>query len=196
MTAATKKRLIIGITGASGIIYGIKTLEAARELDLETHLIISKSAEQTRSYETNLSAKQIQTMADVHYANSDIAAAIASGSYKTLGMIIAPCSMRTLAEIANGVTSNLISRAADVILKERRRLVLLVRESPLHAGHLENMLKITNMGGIIAPPVPAFYNNPESIEDIVKHTIGRTFDLFDLDVSWVKRWRDSENLER
>jgi len=184
-----KQRLIIGISGASGIIYGIRLLEILKNTAVETHLVISKSAELTRAAETDLTSKQLRDLADVCYAPADLAAAISSGSYQTIGMIIAPCSMRSLAEIANGVTSTLLTRAADVVLKERRRLVLLVRESPLHAGHIENMLKVTHMGGIIAPPVPAFYNQPQTLDDIVNHTVGRVLDLFNIQADFVKRWK-------
>ncbi|HVV68454.1 MAG TPA: UbiX family flavin prenyltransferase [Gammaproteobacteria bacterium] len=183
-----KSRLIVGISGASGIIYGIRLLELLQPLPIETHLVVSKTAEITRAAEVALTAKQLYALADVHYSVMDLGAAISSGSFKTQGMIIAPCSMRTLAEIASGVTSNLLTRAADVVLKERRRLVLMVRESPLHAGHLENMLKVTHMGGIIAPPVPAFYNQPQTLDDMVNHSVGRVLDLFDIDAGCVKRW--------
>lgn len=186
-----KKRLIIGISGASGIIYGIRLLEILRTTDIEVHLIVSKTAEQTRIIETSLSAKQLKELADVQYAAGDLTAAIASGSYKTMGMMIAPCSIKTLSEIATGITGNLLSRAADVTLKENRRLVLMVRESPLHAGHLESMLKVARMGGIIAPPMPAFYNQPKTLDDMINHTVGRALDLFDIDVNLVKRWGET-----
>lgn len=184
----TQPRLIIGISGSSGIIYGIRLLEALQTLPIETHLVVSKAGHLTRAYETNLSANQLITLADVYHRYHDITAPIASGSFKTLGMIIAPCSMKTLGEIASGVTCNLLSRAADVVLKERRRLVLLPRETPLHAGHLQNMLHITQMGGIICPPVPAFYNQPQTIMDLVDDTAGRVLDLFDIDNNLVRRW--------
>ena len=189
-----KKRLIIGISGASGIIYGIRLLELLRtipdELRPETHLIISKSGEVTLAYETKLKVATVHKLADVIHANKDIGASLASGSFKTMGMIIAPCSVKTLAEIATGVTDTLISRAADVILKERRRLVCMVRETPLHAGHLKNMLSLTEMGAIIAPPVPAFYAKPQSLDDMIDHTIGRILDLFEIDTNCVVRWKD------
>lgn len=185
-----KKRIIVGISGASGIIYGIRLLELLAKTDYETHLIVSKAAQQTRAYETNLTANDLFGLADVSYSLEDIAAAISSGSYKTEGMIIAPCSMRTLASIACGLTSNLLTRAADVVLKERRKLVLLTRETPLHLGHIENMKKATEMGAIIAPPVPAFYNKPQTIDDIVNHSVGRVLDLFDIDTDVVKRWKE------
>jgi 4-hydroxy-3-polyprenylbenzoate decarboxylase len=185
----TVSPIIIAISGASGIIYGIRLLQVLKQLEIPTHLVISKSAELTRAAETSLTHSQLIALADVSYAPGDLAAAISSGSFKTKGMIIAPCSMRSLAEIASGVTSSLLTRAADVVLKERRKLVLMVRETPLHAGHLENMLKVTQMGGIIAPPVPAFYNNPQTLDDIVNHSIGRVLDLFDIEVDFVKRWQ-------
>jgi len=184
-----KQHLIIGISGASGFIYGVRLLELLQATPITTHLIISKAAERTRLEESDYSAEQVRALADVNYAHSDIGAAIASGSFQTLGMIVAPCSMKTLAEIALGMGSNLISRAADVVLKERRRLVLMTRETPLHAIHLENMLKITKVGGIIAPPVPAFYTKPETIDDIVAHSAGRVLDLFGLHLDVIKRWQ-------
>ncbi len=182
-------RLIVGISGASGIIYGVRMLEVLREAGIETHLIMSKSAEITLAYETKLKVKDVKALAHVVYANTDIAAAVSSGSFKTRGMIIAPCSIRTVSEIATGVTSSLMSRAADVVLKERRRLVLMVRESPLHTGHLRTLTAASEIGAIIAPPLPAFYSQPKSIDDIVDHTVGRALDLFDIDVGLVKRWR-------
>lgn len=191
-----KNRLIIGISGASGIIYGIRLLELLRtipdELRPETHLIISKSGEVTLAYETKLKVATVHKLADVIHANKNIGASLASGSFKTMGMIIAPCSVKTLAEIATGVTDTLISRAADVILKERRRLVCMVRETPLHAGHLKNMLSLTEMGAIIAPPVPAFYAKPQSLDDMINHTIGRVLDLFEIETNFVVRWKDGK----
>lgn len=183
-----KKKLIIGISGASGFIYGVRLLEILKKCDIETHLVISKSALLTKKYETNLDIEKLKAIADVNYNVNDVSAAIASGSFKTDGMIIAPCSMKTLAEIASGVTSGLISRAADVILKERRKLVLMVRETPFTAIHLKNMLTITECGGIIAPPVPAFYTLPQSIDDLINHSIGRVLDLFDIETNLIKRW--------
>jgi flavin prenyltransferase len=180
--------MVVGITGATGIIYGVRLLEALRRLGIESHLVVSKAGDLTRAHETSFSVSDIRALADHTYSPRDIAAPIASGSFRTMGMIVAPCSIRSLSDIAHGVTSGLISRAADVVLKERRRLVLLVRETPLHAGHLKSMLAVSEMGGIIAPPVPAFYAKPTSIEDIVTHTIGRALDLFDLDLSSFPRW--------
>ena len=186
----TTPRLIIGISGSSGIIYGIRLLQALQKLPIETHLVVSKAAQLTRSYETSFSAAELKAMADVYHPCTDITASIASGSFKTLGMIIAPCSMKTLGEIAHGISSSLLTRAADVVLKERRRLVVLPRETPLHLVHLNNMVNVTQMGGIICPPVPAFYNKPESIDDLVDDTVGRVLDLFDIDCGLVRRWGD------
>lgn len=182
------KRIIVGISGASGAIYGIRALNMLREAGYETHLILSKAAETTIACETHLTGQDVRKMADHHYPNADIGAAPSSGSFRHAGMIIAPCSVKSLAEIATGLAGTLLSRAADVTLKERRRLVILLRETPLHATHLKNMLSVTEMGGIIAPPVPAFYTNPESLDDIVDHTVGRALDLFDIETSKVKRW--------
>lgn len=184
-------RLIIGISGASGIIYGIRLLEILKTLPIETHLVVSKAGQLTRAYETSMTLGELKALADVYYANTDVAAAIASGSFKTMGMIIAPCSMKTLGEIAQGISSSLLTRAADVVLKERRRLVLIPRETPLHLRHLENMVSITQMGGIICPPVPAFYNNPQTIMDIVNDTVSRVLELFDLDSGLQKPWGES-----
>lgn len=182
------QRLIVGISGASGIIYGIRLLEVLQESPIETHLVMSQSAEVTLAYESKRKVADIKGLADVVYPNGDIGAAISSGSFHTEGMVIAPCSIRTASEIATGVTSTLLTRAADVVLKERRRLVLLVRESPLHTGHLRTLTQLSEIGAIIAPPVPAFYANPNSIDDIVNHTIGRTLDTFSIDAGLVKRW--------
>lgn len=190
--AEAKHRLIIGISGASGALYGIRLLELLKTRpDIETHLVISKAVKQTLHYETDISIADIQALADVNYHYQDIAAAIASGSFITMGMIIAPCSMRSLAEIATGNANSLLTRAAEVVLKERRRLVLLTRESPLSLVHLENMVKVTQMGGIIAPPMPAFYNQPLDLQDLVTHSVGRALDLFGIHLSDVKRWKSS-----
>lgn len=183
------KKLLVGITGASGVIYGIRMLETLRELGVESHLIMSKAAEMTLGYETELAPKDVRALADVTYPVGDVGAACSSGSFPTAGMVIAPCSMKTLAEVATGVTSNLMSRAADVVLKERRRLVLMTRETPLTNVHIRNMLTVSEMGGIVAPPVPAFYTKPESLDAMVDHSVGRVLDLFDLDSGKVKRWR-------
>ncbi|MBU3559139.1 UbiX family flavin prenyltransferase [Polynucleobacter sp. Adler-ghost] len=183
-----QKRLIVAITGASGTIYGIRILEALKHLGVESHLVMSDSAKLTMAAETNYKPAQIEAMADFVHSAKNIGASISSGSFKSLGMVIAPCSIRTLSEIASGVTSSLVSRAADVVLKERRRLVLLVRETPLHAGHLRSMSQVTECGAIVMPPVPAFYAKPESIDDMVNQTVGRCLDLFDLDNALVTRW--------
>ncbi len=182
------RRLVIGISGASGIIYGIRALEFLRHLDIETHLVMSKSAEMTLAYETDLKPSDVCDMASTHHPASDIGASISSGSFSTMGMLIVPCSIRTMSEIATGVTGSLLSRAADVALKERRRLVLAVRETPLHAGHLRTMTCLAEMGAIVAPIVPAFYNRPQSIDDIINHTVGRLLDLFGVESGAVKRW--------
>ena len=181
-------RLVIGISGASGVIYGVRLLQALKALPVETHLVMTRTAEVTLAHETDLKVDEVRRLADATYRVDDLAAAVSSGSFRTIGMIVAPCSMRSLGEIAHGITSNLLSRAADVVLKERRRLVLVTREKPLHAIHLRNMATLADMGVIIAPPVPAFYNRPKTIDDIVDHTIGRILDLFDLDTGSVKRW--------
>ncbi|MGU3494792.1 UbiX family flavin prenyltransferase [Xanthobacteraceae bacterium A53D] len=195
MGTTKPRRMVVGITGATGIVYGVRLLEALRELKIESHLVVSKAGEMTRAYETDMSAEQLRSLADVVYSPSDIAAPISSGSFRTMGMIVAPCSVRSMSDIAHGVTSGLISRAADVCLKERRRLVLMLRETPLHAGHLKSMLAVTEMGGIIAPPVPAFYSRPQSLDDMVTHTIGRVLDLFDLDLKAFPRWGEEETSE-
>jgi flavin prenyltransferase len=189
MAKTHPKRLIIGISGASGTIYGVRLLDMLRKADIETHLVMSKSAEMTMVYETDLKPKDVRALAAVHYPVSDIGAAISSGSFPTMGMIIAPCSIRTMSEIATGVTSSLLSRAADVVLKEKRRLVLAVRETPLHGGHLRTMTTLADIGAVIAPIVPAFYNRPQSVDDIVNHTCGRLLDLFGIDTGTVKRWK-------
>jgi 4-hydroxy-3-polyprenylbenzoate decarboxylase len=183
-----KPRLILGISGASGVIYGVRLLEALRELPVETHLVMTRTAEVTLAHETDFKVENVRRLADVAYRIDDLAAAISSGSYRSIGMIVAPCSMRSLGEIAHGITSNLLTRAADVTLKEHRRLVLVARETPLHAIHLRNMATLADMGVIIAPPVPAFYNRPKTLDDVVDHTVGRILDLFDLDTGKVKRW--------
>ncbi|MFT6834331.1 MAG: 4-hydroxy-3-polyprenylbenzoate decarboxylase [Francisellaceae bacterium] len=186
------RKLAIGITGASGIVYGVRLLEILRELNIESHLIISKAGELTREYETNISSKELKSKATIVHSNSDLAASVSSGSYPIDGMIIAPCSMKTLAEIANGTTTGLISRTADVMLKERRRLVLLARETPLTSIHLNNMLAVTNAGAIVMPPVPAFYTKPQSLDDIVNYTAIRALDLFGVEIVDSKRWKASK----
>ena len=187
------RRLIIGISGASGVIYGVRLLQLLRNAGVETHLVLTKTAEVTFAHETNLKIADVKALADVCYRVDDMAAPIASGSFKTAGMIVAPCSVRSMSEIASGVTTTLLTRSADVVLKERRKLVLMVRETPLHAGHLRSMTALAEMGAIIAPPVPAFYSRPDSLADMVDHTVGRVLDLFDIDVGAVTRWGETEN---
>lgn len=183
-----KRRIIVGITGASGVIYGLKTLETLKELGIETHLIMSKAAIVNINLELDIALSDVIALADFHYSPQDFAASISSGSFYTDGMIIAPCSAKSFSEIATGVCNSLVTRAADVCLKERRKLVLLVRETPLHAGHLESLMKISRMGGDILPPVPAFYNHPKTIDDIINHTVGRALDLLNIEAKIVKRW--------
>ncbi|MBK3866568.1 UbiX family flavin prenyltransferase [Pseudomonas stutzeri] len=190
-TSPRPQRLVIGISGASGAIYGVRLLELLRDTPIETHLVVSKSALITLSHETGLTWSQLKPMATVCYSNQDIGAAIASGSFKTMGMIVAPCSVRSMSEIASGVTSTLLTRAADVMLKERRRLVLMVRETPLHRNHLRTMTELAELGAIIAPPVPAFYARPASLAEMVDHTLGRVLDMFDIEVGVVRRWRET-----
>ena len=180
--------LIVGISGASGAIYGVRMLEALRKAKIPSHLIVSKSAALTLKEEADLTVNQLRELADVTYPNGDLGAAVSSGSFKTRGMVIVPCSIRMVSDIAYGTTDSLLSRAADVVLKERRRLVLVVRETPLHAGHLRSLLAATENGAIIMPPVPAFYHRPKTIDDIVNQTVGRCLDLFDIDSGLVKRW--------
>jgi 4-hydroxy-3-polyprenylbenzoate decarboxylase len=181
-------RLIVGISGASGAIYGARLLELLRPLPVETHLVISRSAEMTLALETDLKPAELRARADVVHGAGDLAAPISSGSFATIGMIVAPCSVRSMAEIATGATTTLLTRAADVVLKERRRLVLLVRETPLHTGHLRTMTALSEIGAIIAPPVPAFYARPESLDQMIDQTLGRVLDLFGLDAGTVRRW--------
>lgn len=181
-------KLVIAITGASGAIYGIRILEQCRKNGVETHLIITKWAQTTIVQETNYSIKKVRKLADFCYEEDDLAAAISSGSFKFDGMIVSPCSVKTLAAIAHGLTENLVVRAADVALKERRQLVLMVREAPLNSIHLENMLKLSNMGVVILPPVPAFYTRPETIDDVVNQTVGRVLERFDIEIDSLKRW--------
>lgn len=185
------QRMIIGISGATGVIYGIRLLQVLKQQGIETHLVVTKAGEMTRAYETDLSMQQLRNLADVWYPIADVGAAISSGSFKTMGMIIAPCSIRTMSEIAHGITSSLLTRAADVVLKERRRLVLMLRETPLTAGHIKSMLAVTESGGIIAPPVPAFYIRPQSIDELVDHAVGRVLDLFDIEMPGVQRWGEA-----
>ena len=188
MTKPERPRLVVGVSGASGVTYGLRVLDACRELSVESHLIFSKAAALTLAQETSLSIAQAQARADVIHKVGDVGASVASGSFPTLGMIIAPCSVRTMSEIATGVTSSLLTRAADVTLKERRPLVLMVRETPLHLGPLRTMVRLAEMGAIIAPPLPAFYAKPVTLEDMVDQSVGRALDLFGLSWRPVKRW--------
>src|SRR5271169_1911227 len=183
-----KARLIIGLSGASGIIYGVRLLKMLRPLPVETHLIMSRTAEVTLAHETDLKVQEVRDLADAVHNAGDLAAPVSSGSFKTLGMIVAPCSIRSAAEIATGATSTLLTRAADVTLKERRRLALMVRETPLHTGHLRTMTALSEMGAVIAPPVPAFYAKPATIAEMIDQTLGRVLDLFGLDSGTVRRW--------
>ena len=188
MTRQGPTRLVVGISGATGIAYGVKVLELARKAGVETHLVVTPAGQQTRAYETDLDARDLAAMADVTYRPADVGAAIASGSFRTAGMIVAPCSIRTLSAIAYANNDNLLTRAADVTLKERRRLVLLVRETPLTLAHLRAMTAVTESGGIVMPPVPAFYLRPASVDDIVEHTAGRALDLLGIEVPDLPRW--------
>jgi 4-hydroxy-3-polyprenylbenzoate decarboxylase len=183
-----RKRIVVGISGASGIVYGVRTLEALRAADVETHLVLTRSAQLTLAYELPLKVADVVALATVSHRVDNLGAAISSGSFATDGMIVAPCSIRTLSEIATGVTSSLLTRAADVVLKERRRLVLLVRETPLHLGHLRTMTAVTEMGAIVMPPVPAFYTRPQTVDDIVGETVGRALDLLGIETGLVRRW--------
>ena len=191
------RRIVVAITGASGAVYGVRAVEMLRSLPgVETHLIITSGARKTLAYETATDAATITKLADAVYHEDDLAAPISSGSYRTDGMVIIPCSIKTLSGVANCHDDNLVVRAADVSLKERRRLVLVVRESPLHLSHLRLMTEVTAAGGIIVPPVPAFYHHPRTVDDIVTQTVGRVFDLFDLDVGAVRRWEGGQRAAR
>ena len=183
-----RRRLIVGITGASGAVYGVRLLELLRTADIETHLIISRAGQTTLAAETSLKVADVEALAEFVHANTDLGAACSSGSFRNLGMVVAPCSIRTMSEIATGVTANLISRAADVALKERRRVVLMLRETPLHLGHIRGMAAVTDAGAIVYPPVPAFYAQPKSLEDMIDHTLGRVLDLFGIETGTVRRW--------
>lgn len=184
-------RLVIGISGASGVIYGVRLLQMMQTLPIETHLVMTKAAEVALAHETAFKVAEVQALAQHCHAVADIAAPLASGSFRTLGMIVAPCSIRSMSEIAAGTTSTLLTRAADVTLKERRRLVLMVRETPLHLGHLRTMTALAEMGAVIAPPVPAFYAQPATLDDMIVHTLGRMLDLFGLDAPKLKRWGEA-----
>ena len=185
---STPARLVVGVSGASGVAYGLRALDACRELGVESHLIFSKAAALTLAQETGLSLAEVNARADVAHKVGDVGASISSGSFPTLGMIIAPCSVRTMSEIATGVTSSLLTRAADVTLKERRPLVLMVRETPLHLGYLRTMTALAEMGAVIAPPLPAFYAKPDSLGQMIDQSVGRALDVFGLDWSAVRRW--------
>jgi 4-hydroxy-3-polyprenylbenzoate decarboxylase len=189
---ATKDKIIIGLSGASGICYGVRLLELLQQVDIETHLIMSRSAKVTLGYEMDIKVAEVHALADHVHGTDDIGASIASGSVRTRGMLIVPCSVRSMSEIATGVTSSLLTRAADVTLKERRRLVLMVRETPLHTGHLRTMTALSEMGAIIAPPVPAMYARPKTLEEMMDHTLGRMLDLFDIEISQVRRWKSEK----
>jgi flavin prenyltransferase len=180
--------LVVGISGASGVVYGLRVLDACRELEVDTHLVISRSAALTLAQETDLALSEVQAKATVVHRVADVGASISSGSFRTMGMIVAPCSVRSMSEIATGVTSTLLTRAADVTLKERRPLVLMVRETPLHLGHLRTLVRLAEMGAIIAPPLPAFYTKPQSLEQMVDQSVGRALDLFGLTWKPVRRW--------
>jgi 4-hydroxy-3-polyprenylbenzoate decarboxylase len=184
----SQRRIIVGISGASGFQYGMKALELLKPMDLETHLVVSSGAEMTRSLETDITRDEVMALADVVHSVKNIGAAIASGSFESLGMLVAPCSMRTLAAIAHNLSDNLLTRAADVTLKERRRLVLMARETPLNLGHIRNMALVTEMGAVVFPPVPALYQRPTSIDEIITHSVGRALDLFGLCVPKMPRW--------
>jgi 4-hydroxy-3-polyprenylbenzoate decarboxylase len=186
---SSPRRLIVGISGASGAIYGVRLLELLRKTDIETHLVMSRSAEMTLAYETDLKPKDVKALASVVHPIADVGASISSGSFPTMGMVVVPCSIKTMSEIATGVTDTLLARAADVVLKEKRRLVLALRETPLHAGHLRNMTLLAEIGAIVAPIVPAFYNKPKTVDDIVNHTVGRLLDQFGIETDVVKRWK-------
>jgi flavin prenyltransferase len=187
-TPDAPRRLIVGISGASGAIYGVRILQVLQDAGIETHLVMSESARLTLTSETEFSLKQVESLASVVHNAKNIGATISSGSFMTMGMVVAPCSIRSLSEIAYGTTSSLLSRAADVVLKEKRRLVLLVRETPLHLGHLRAMVQAAENGAVIMPPVPAFYAKPQSLNEMVNHTVGRCLDLFDIDTGLVARW--------
>ena len=191
MNQEKHRRIIVGISGASGVVYGVRALEILRSLNIETHLVMTRSAQITMAHEMSMKVSQVHALATVSHKPEDIGASISSGSFQTMGMLIAPCSIRSLSEITSGVTTGLLSRAADVVLKERRRLVLMVRETPLHLGHLRSMAQVTEMGAIVMPPVPAFYTRPDSVDDIVTHSIGRALDLFGLDCGLLRRWGES-----
>jgi flavin prenyltransferase len=195
-TSQSPRRLIVGITGATGIIFGIHALRVLRDQDIETHLVVSRAGDMTRALETDMSREELYALADHVHPINDVGASIASGSFKTMGMLIAPCSVRSLAEVSTGVTTTLLTRAADVVLKERRTLVMMGREAPLHAGHLRNMLTATEMGAIIHPPVPAFYTHPKTIEDLVDHALGRALECFGIEMPNMQRWGEQTSAKQ
>ena len=186
--AEEQARLVVGVSGASGVVYGVRVLDALRDLGVESHLVVTRAAGLTLASETGVTPEELSARATVTHRLADVGASIASGSFKTLGMIVAPCSVRTMSEIATGVTSTLLTRAADVTLKERRPLVLMVRETPLHLGHLRTLVKLAEMGAVIAPPLPAFYAQPQTLEEVVDQSVGRALDLFGLSWRAVRRW--------
>jgi 4-hydroxy-3-polyprenylbenzoate decarboxylase len=190
---AEMQRLVVGISGASGVVYGVRLLRLLRGLPVESHLVMTRTAEVTLAHETDLKVAEVQALAHRCHAVGDLAAPLSSGSFRTMGMVVAPCSVRTMSEIASGVTASLLTRAADVTLKERRRLVLMVRETPLHLGHLRTMAALAEMGAVIAPPVPAFYARPESLETMIDHSLARVLDLFGLDAGGLRRWGEGES---
>jgi 4-hydroxy-3-polyprenylbenzoate decarboxylase len=186
--ASSARRMIVGISGASGAVYGIRLLETLRKVDVETHLVISRSGKRTIVEETSLKLEDVRSLADVYYPSDDIGAAISSGSFRTMGMVVAPCSIRSLSEIAYGNTTSLLTRAVDVALKERRKVVLMCRETPLRIAHLKAMQLAAEDGALIMPPVPAFYTRPETLDEIIDHTVGRVLDYFDIETDLVRRW--------
>lgn len=187
-TPTSPSRLVVGISGASGFRYGLRALQLLKDTPIETHLVVSQAGHLNRKHETNVSENELYALADVVHPLRAVGASISSGSFKTLGMLVAPCSMHTLASIANGVTDNLLTRAADVVLKERRKLVLLARETPLHLGHLKNMYQVSEYGAIVFPPVPALYANPQSVDEIITHSVLRALSLFGIDHEMLPRW--------
>lgn len=191
------RRLVIGMTGASGVVYGVRALQVLREVgDVETHLVMSQGARLTLNYEMDMPVEDVKALADVVHSERDLGASLSSGSFQTIGMLVIPCSIKTLSGVANAYSDNLIVRAADVTLKERRRLVLVVRETPLHAGHLRLMSQATDAGAVILPPVPAFYGRPETLDDVIDQTVGRSLDLFGIDTGRVHRWKEEGTEEK
>jgi len=190
------KRIIVGMSGASGVIYGIRLLEVLRELKQESHLVMSEAAKRNILIETDYSVEHVESIASVVHNTKDLAAPISSGSFRTEGMVIAPCAIKTLSGVAHSFDDNLLIRAADVTLKERRKLILVVRETPLHKGHLELMHRVSDLGGIILPPIPAFYIQPKTIDDLINHTIGKILDTMHIDHNLYKRWEGAEKLKK